>query len=190
VEWIAHSSPNPSLLLTDDNPALWGRMISGFVVASPEEVLHRREGKALCAIGDNSIRWEVLLRLRSCGFEWGGWRHGTVTLAPSVVIGSASILMPHAVLDVESHVGQGCLINTAAIISHHCTLGDAVHLAPGVRLGGGVYIGDGAFLGLGAIVLPGVRIGRNAVVGAGTVVRRDVEEGSVVAGNPARLLHK
>lgn len=51
-----------------------------------------------------------------------------------------------------------------------------------------VEIGDDVFLGAGAIVLPGVKIGRRVVVGAGSVVTSDVPDGSVVAGNPARII--
>jgi UDP-2-acetamido-3-amino-2,3-dideoxy-glucuronate N-acetyltransferase len=47
-----------------------------------------------------------------------------------------------------------------------------------------------ASLGSGTVVLCGVTIGEGALVGAGSVVTKDVEPYSVVAGNPARLLRK
>ena len=46
----------------------------------------------------------------------------------------------------------------------------------------------GASIGSGSTILCGVEIGSNAMVGAGSVVTRDVPEGVVVAGNPARVL--
>ncbi len=48
-------------------------------------------------------------------------------------------------------------------------------------------IEDGASLGSNSTILP-VRVGRNAVVGAGAVVTKDVPDGAVVAGCPARIL--
>src|SRR5205814_2229145 len=51
-----------------------------------------------------------------------------------------------------------------------------------------VYIGDNCFIGAHAIILPGVRIGNSCIVAAASVVARDVPAGSLVAGNPARVL--
>lgn len=45
-----------------------------------------------------------------------------------------------------------------------------------------------AWLGAGVTVLPGVRIGENAIVGAGSVVTRDVPDGVIAAGVPARVI--
>jgi acetyltransferase-like isoleucine patch superfamily enzyme len=50
------------------------------------------------------------------------------------------------------------------------------------------YVKRGASIGSGSTILCGVVIGENAIVGAGSVVTKDVPAGSVVAGNPARIL--
>lgn len=53
---------------------------------------------------------------------------------------------------------------------------------------GEVVIKDNAFIGAGCIILPGVTIGTGALVGAGSVVTKDVADGMVVAGNPAKQI--
>jgi acetyltransferase-like isoleucine patch superfamily enzyme len=46
----------------------------------------------------------------------------------------------------------------------------------------------GASIGSGSTILCGVEIGENAIVGAGSVVTKNVPPGTIVAGNPARVL--
>ena len=46
----------------------------------------------------------------------------------------------------------------------------------------------GASIGSNATILCGVTIGERAIVGAGSVVTKNIADGVVVAGNPARVL--
>jgi acetyltransferase-like isoleucine patch superfamily enzyme len=51
-----------------------------------------------------------------------------------------------------------------------------------------VRIGRCTWIGMRAIVLPGVQLGEGTVVGAGAVVTRSFPPGSIVAGNPAKVI--
>tara|TARA_B100001123_G_C14967877_1_gene890395 strand:- start:226 stop:780 length:555 start_codon:yes stop_codon:yes gene_type:complete len=51
---------------------------------------------------------------------------------------------------------------------------------------GSIKVGENAFIGARAMILPGVKIGKKAVVGAQSVVTKDVQPSTIVAGNPAR----
>lgn len=57
-----------------------------------------------------------------------------------------------------------------------------------VKGGQPVSVGSFCYLGYGALILPGVSLGDGCIVGAGAVVTRSIPAGSVVAGNPARVL--
>ena len=53
-----------------------------------------------------------------------------------------------------------------------------------------VVLKRNCWIGAGATILPGVTVGENAIVGAGSVVTKDVEPNTAVAGNPARLIKR
>ena len=54
--------------------------------------------------------------------------------------------------------------------------------------GSRIVIEDDAWICQGSILLKGVRIGKGAIVGAHAVVTKDVPDGAIVAGNPAKLI--
>ena len=88
----------------------------------------------------------------------------------------------------------------------HCwliTVGDNVTIAPRVHILahdastcpivghakiGRVNIGNNVFIGAESIVLPGVTIGNDVIIGAGSVVTKDIPDGYVAVGNPARII--
>lgn len=53
-----------------------------------------------------------------------------------------------------------------------------------------IRIGKGAWLGSNVTVLPGVSIGDGAIIAAGAVVTKDVDENTIVAGIPAKVVRK
>ena len=104
-------------------------------------------------------------------------------------------------------VGKGFIKMEGVIIdpSHcwHISIGDNVVLAPRVHIlahdastkvflnharVANTRIGSNVFIGAGSIVLPGITVGSNVVIGAGSVVTQDIPDGSVAAGNPARII--
>lgn len=58
----------------------------------------------------------------------------------------------------------------------------------GVFKYGRIHIGERSFIGCNTTILPGVTIGKRCVIGAGSVVTKDVPDGCVAAGVPARVI--
>src|SRR4051794_9870670 len=83
-------------------------------------------------------------------------------------------------------IGADCMIGThVSIIDNDFHELVDRHRMPGSKP---VVIGDNVWIGNRAIILPGVTIGSGAVVGAGAVVVHDVPPGTLVVGNPARVV--
>lgn len=53
-----------------------------------------------------------------------------------------------------------------------------------------VIIKKGAFVGADTLILKGVTIGEKSIIGAGAVVTKDIPDGEIWAGNPARYIKK
>lgn len=59
---------------------------------------------------------------------------------------------------------------------------------PDLDLAAPIIVHDNVFIGMKAIIMKGVEIGENSVVAAGAIVTKSVPPGSVVGGNPARVI--
>ena len=100
-------------------------------------------------------------------------------------IGEGTAISGSAKLDKTNprgiHIGKYSVVTFGAAIVTH----DYVN-----RRHRDVHIGDNCFIGAHSIVLPGVTIGDGCIVAAASVVVRDVPAGSLVTGNPARIVER
>lgn len=86
-------------------------------------------------------------------------------------------------------IGDNCVLTGCILLGHDASTNRALGLLPGERSPiKPVVVEDDCFIGYHAIVLMGVTIGKGSIVGAGAVVTHDVPPGSVVAGNPAKVV--
>jgi sugar O-acyltransferase (sialic acid O-acetyltransferase NeuD family) len=168
----------------DDDPATWGALVLGVAVAGPiAALLPERFESGVVAVGDNAARRDLAGRV---GLRWLTPIHPAAWVDPSARIGPGTVVGAGAVIQPEAVVGAHAIINTRAIVEHDCAVGNFAHLAPGACLAGGVRVGEGTLVGIGAAVIPGCRIGSWSIVGAGAVVVRDLPDGVVAVGVPAR----
>lgn len=111
----------------------------------------------------------------------------------SVRIGADTTIHPRCQLNAYMapiHIGRGVLIAANCVMyphDHGFAAGQPIFEQP-LQTKGPIVVEDFSWLGSGVIVLGGVRIGKGAVIGAGAVVTKDVPEGAIAIGVPARVV--
>jgi acetyltransferase-like isoleucine patch superfamily enzyme len=120
------------------------------------------------------------------GHEWAEYlrRHGQFH-----AIGEHCFISPTANITDPPFVqiGNNVRISDCSIFGHDGSV-NMLNRAYGLKLDnvGKVVLRDNVYLSEACIIQPNVTIGPNAIVSAGSVVNRDVAEGMIVAGIPAK----
>jgi len=98
-------------------------------------------------------------------------------------------------------IGKNVVFDT--VYPENITIGNNVHITSNVtllthildteKLGvywkeGHISIGDNCFIGTGTIICQSVHIGNDVIIGAGSVVTKDIPDGQIWAGNPAKFI--
>lgn len=143
------------------------------------------DSKLLVSIGNNSIRKEIVQNL---SHDFFNAIHKKSIIAEVNKIGVGNAIMPNAVINTNSIIGNHCIINTGSVIEHDCILEDYVHISPNATITGGVTILEGTHIGAGAVVIPNIKIGKWVTIGAGAVIIENVPDYAVVVGNPAQII--
>lgn len=141
----------------------------------------------IIAIGNNRIRaekFELLMKLKA---PIVSLIHPDSTVSRYTSIGAGSVIMAGVVVNVDTVIAEGVILNTCCSIDHDCSLGRFVHISPGAHLAGNVAVGDESWIGIGVSVRQSISIGTQVMVGGGAAVVSDLPDGVRAMGVPARF---
>lgn len=136
-------------------------------------------------------------------FGEGVWISYAVELSAvgQISLGASTTLQRNVTVNGEVLIGCECLIAPNVFISSSSHVHD---MYPGLSIreqerllsredflriyNKKVIIGDDVWIGANAVIMPGVTIGSHSIIGANSVVTKNVAQGEIVAGVPARVI--
>lgn len=175
----------------DDRPNLQGSTVLGLPVCGDGQWLQNESSRQRVAvalgIGDNFARQRVAQSCLAWGAELLTVVHPTAAISASARLGPGAVVMAHAAVNPEAKIGSGAIVNTGASVDHDVEVGEFAHVGPKAAMGGASRLGMFSFLGIGAVIIHCAAVGAGSIVGAGAVVVRDIPDGVVAIGVPARI---
>jgi sugar O-acyltransferase (sialic acid O-acetyltransferase NeuD family) len=114
--------------------------------------------------------------------------HPRAHLSRTVQIGPGSLVYPNVAVSSGVRIGSHVTILANVVVNHDTVIGDYSIVASAASLSGGVRIGTCCYIGAGSHLIQNAVVGDGSLVGMGSVVIRDVAPGTMVVGNPGRVL--
>lgn len=113
---------------------------------------------------------------------------GGVLIGKNVRIGSNTCIDRGAI--GNTIIMDGVKIDNLVHVAHNVSIGKNTLVIANSMIGGSTAIGENAWVAPSVSLLNKLRIGNDSVIGMGAVVIRDVEDYSVVVGNPGKVIKK
>lgn len=109
---------------------------------------------------------------------------GGVIIEDDVQIGALTVVSRGAI--DNTIIRRGCRIGNSADISHNVQVGEDTFIVGETIMFGSSSTGKQVYISGNSTIRDGKHVGDNAIVGMGSVVVKDVPNGAVVKGNPAK----
>jgi sugar O-acyltransferase (sialic acid O-acetyltransferase NeuD family) len=148
------------------------------------------EYEFVIAVGEPAIRAKLYDKVNAKGFKF------------------ATLIHPNSFVSDNAQLEEGCVVCFGSFISHHVRLQNNVYIqpnvyighdstvhshciiSPGVSIGGDVTIGNSSFIGLNACIREKITVGSNSIIGMGCSLNINVDDNTVVTGNPSKVIGK
>jgi len=109
-------------------------------------------------------------------------------VSPTTIIEPGVVILPFVYISLHVRIGRCSLIMAQSIIGHNSVLGPCCFMAAGSILGSNVQLGYATSICLGATVLESCHLGNFSILGAGSMLLKNIPDGEVFVGNPAKYL--
>lgn len=143
-----------------------------------------------CAIGYKSMRMrrEIYKKIRTLGYSSPSLISQSAYISPKAIVGSNSVVMPHAVVEAGTKVGENVVVWSNSTICHDSQIGDGCFIAANTTVGGGVRMEELCFLGFSSTVIQSLNVGSETLLGAMSLLLKDSIAYTKYCGIPAKKI--
>jgi acetyltransferase-like isoleucine patch superfamily enzyme len=136
-----------------------------------------------------SDRWE---KAKYLGFGKGTSVYDSSLIFGDVKVGRESWIGPFTILDGTGglKIGSYCSISTGVQIYTHDSLRWALSGGKAGYEYASTKIGDHCYIGPNVIISKGITIGKQCVIGANSFINKDLPNGTIAFGTPAKAVGK
>ena len=174
--------------LDDKNDALKEYPNYPPIIDSVENYQIQEKDVFACALGDIKYKKHYVKQILNKGGEFMNIIHPSAHIGNNCKMGRGCIIGYNAQIDCDTQLGDFVNIQTNAVVGHDTKIGDWCMLDCFTFTGGFVSIGNEVTMHTRSTVVPRLTVGDNATLNAGAIVIRNVKAGSVMMGNPAKVL--
>lgn len=178
----------------DDDPSVADKKFGDLPVLGPVSALSEMKEKygitsVYCPLGNNKLRVKFLRQAVSLGYDTPSYIHPSVVISPNVKIGKGVYILLGTQIMPYTEIEDFVMISMNVSIAHHNTIKTGTFLSTGCNFGASIVAEENAYCGIGSTIMTGLhRLGKDCLVGAGAVVIKDVPDGAVMAGVPAKII--
>lgn len=166
-----------------DNPEV--NIVNGYPLVSFEDCVP--DAKVTIAVGEPELRWKLSEKCVAKGLKLTTLVSPQAYVSESATLEDGVIIAPFVSVQAQAAIDKNVAVNTQAIIGHHVSVAEHAVISSQVNLGGASTIGAKSYIGMGALIREQLSIGESSIVGMGSVAHRDIPDGVIALGNPARV---
>lgn len=173
----------------DDNPEL----ANGSDILTFDELIasdHKRNGKFIIGIGDPFVRRKIITKLTYLNYDFANVICPTAIISPFSAIGKGVLVCSFCIIGPNTVINDHAVLNIQAIVGHDIQVGENCVLSSQVNIGGGSILGVDIYIGMASIIKEGLIVGNRSVLGMGSALHRNLDEGLLALGNPAKSIRK
>lgn len=153
-------------------------------------LLEKEEYECIISLGEPAHRKTLYEKLLAHKIPLATLIHPDTNISPSASIGKGCIVGARSFVSSNTEIRDNVMIEVQTAIGHDIFIDQHTVISSCSVIGANTLIGSETFIGLNCSIKENTKIGNRNIIGMGSCVFKDVDDGFIILGNPARPVKK